>query len=92
MSIEALTPFLTEMRNELAQTAPDLEQWVGVIATASGDDPQLMEALENYVAQLERIGQTAEMIGMSGLNKWCCSLCETLPEIIFFEVDVRQKR
>ncbi len=89
MSIEALTPFFTEMRKELAQTAPDLERWIGTMATAANDDPQLMEALENYAAQLERIGQTAEMIGMPGLNAWCNSLNGILPGIIFLEGDAR---
>ncbi len=89
MSIEALKPFFSEMRNELAQTAPDLERWVGTIATSAGDDPLLMEALENYAAQLERIGQTAEMIGMPGLSAWCNSLNTILPNIAFMEGDER---
>ena len=89
MSIEALKPFFTEMRNELAQAAPDLEQWVAVMATSTGEDPQLMEALENYDGQLERIGQTAEMIGMPGLNVWCNSLNAILPNIVFMEGDAR---
>ncbi len=89
MSIEALTPFFTEMRKELAQTAPDFERWIVTMATAANDDPQLMEALENYAAQLERIGLTAEMIGMPGLNAWCNSLNVILPGIIFMEGDAR---
>jgi len=89
MSIEALTPFFTEMRKELAQTAPDFERWIGTMATAANDDPQLMEALENYASQLERIGQTAEMIGMPGLNSWCNSLNGILPGIIFLEGDAK---
>jgi chemosensory pili system protein ChpA (sensor histidine kinase/response regulator) len=89
MSIEALTPFFTEMRKELAQTAPDFERWIVTMATAANDDPQLMEALENYASQLERIGQTAEMIGMPGLNAWCNSLNGILPAIIFLEGDAR---
>ena len=89
MSIEALKPFFTEMRSELAQTAPDLEQWIAVMATSTGEDPQLMEALENYDGQLERIGQTAEMIGMPGLNIWCNSLNAILPNIVFMEGEER---
>ena len=89
MSIAALTPFFTEMRRELAQTAPDFERWIGTMATAANDDPQLMEALEDYATQLERIGQTAELIGMSGLGAWCASLNGILPGIIFLEGDAR---
>ncbi len=91
MSIEALTPFFSEMRRELAQTAPDFERWIGTMATAAGDDPPLMEALENYANQLERIGQTAEMIGMPGLNAWCNSLNGILPGVIFMEGDARMQ-
>ena len=59
------------------------------MATVANDDPQLMEALENYANQLERIGQTAEMIGMPGLNAWCNSLNGVLPSVIFMEGDAR---
>jgi chemotaxis protein histidine kinase CheA/ActR/RegA family two-component response regulator len=89
MSIAALTPFFSEMRRELAQTAPDFERWIGTMATAANDDPQLMEALEDYATQLERIGQTAEMIGMSGLSAWCAALNGILPGVIFLEGEAR---
>jgi chemotaxis protein histidine kinase CheA/ActR/RegA family two-component response regulator len=91
MSIEALTPFFSEMRKELAQTVPDFEGWIGTMTTAASDDPLLLEAVENYAAQLERIGQTAELIGMSGLNAWCNSLNGILPGIIVMDGDVRSQ-
>lgn len=59
------------------------------MATAAGDDPLLMEALEDYATQLERIGQTAEMIGMTGLSAWCAALNGILPGVIFLEGDAR---
>jgi len=89
MTIEALIPFLSEMRRELSQTAPDLERWIATISNAAGDDPSLMEALENYSSQLERIGQTAELIGMPGLNTWCTALNGILPGLIFLENEAR---
>jgi chemotaxis protein histidine kinase CheA/ActR/RegA family two-component response regulator len=89
MSIAALTPFFSEMRRELAQTAPDFERWIATMATAADDDPLLMEALEDYATQLERIGQTAEMIGMTGLSAWCAALNGILPGVIFLEGDAR---
>ena len=89
MSIAALTPFFSEMRRELAQTAPDFERWLITMGTVAGDDPLLMEALEDYATQLERIGQTAEMIGMTGLSAWCAALNSILPGIIFLEGDAR---
>jgi chemosensory pili system protein ChpA (sensor histidine kinase/response regulator) len=91
MSIEALTPFLSEMRKELAQTVPDFESWNNTLGTAASDDPSLMEAMENYASQLERIGQTAEMLGLSGLNSWCNSLNGILPSIILMEGDARKQ-
>src|SRR3989338_4481152 len=91
MSIEALTPFFSEMRKELAQTVPDFEGWIGTMTTASSDDPLLMEAMENYAAQLERIGQTAELIGMTGLKAWCNSLNGILPGIIVMDGDARSQ-
>jgi len=89
MTIEALIPFLSEMRRELSQTTPDLERWIATISSAAGEDPSLMEALENYSSQLERIGQTAELIGMPGLNTWCTALNGILPGIIFLENEAR---
>lgn len=59
------------------------------MATAAGDDPLLMEALEDYATQLERIGQTAEMIGMTGLSAWCAALNGILPGVIFLEGEAR---
>jgi len=89
MSISALAPFLSEMRRELSQTAPDLERLVITLSTAAGDDPSLMDALEEYAVQLERIGQTAELIGMPGLSTWCAALSGILPGIAFLEGEAR---
>jgi chemosensory pili system protein ChpA (sensor histidine kinase/response regulator) len=89
MSIAALTPFLSEMRRELTQTAPDLERLVNTLSTAAADDPSLMEALEDYATQLERIGQTAELIGMAGLGAWCTALNGILPGVVFLEGEAR---
>lgn len=91
MSIAALTSFFSEMRRELAQTAPDFERWIATMATAAGDDPLLMESLEDYATQLERIGQTAELIGMAGLSAWCATLNGILPGVIFLEGDARTR-
>ena len=89
MTDSPLTPFLSEMRKELAQTMPDFEAWVTTIATAENDEPALMEAVESFASQLERIGQTAEMIGLSGLGTWCVAFNEVLPSIVFLEKDAR---
>ena len=59
------------------------------MATAANDDPQMMEALEDYATQLERIGQTAELIGLAGLKAWCAALNGILPGIIFLQGEVR---
>jgi len=91
MPTSPLAPFFAELRKELALTVPDFESWAGTMATAASDDPQLMEAMESYCAQLERIGQTAGLIGMAGLTSWCDSLNGFLPSIIFMEGDARSQ-
>lgn len=91
MSIEALIPFFSEMRKELAQTVPDFERWAGTIATAASGDPQLAEALEDYAAQIERTGQTAEIIGLPGLNAWCNSLNGILQSLTLLDGDARSQ-
>ena len=89
MTTSPLTPFFTEMRKELAQTIPDFEGWLGSVATVANDDPLLLESLESYASQLERIGQTAEMIGLNGLAAWCVALNGVLPSVVFLEGDAR---
>jgi chemosensory pili system protein ChpA (sensor histidine kinase/response regulator) len=89
MTISALTPFFSEMRKELAQTTTDFEGWIATIATVASNDPLLMEALESYASQLERIGQTAQMIGLNGLAAWCVALNEILPGVFFLEGEAR---
>jgi len=89
MTHSALAPFLSEMRRELSQTAPDMERWITTLSVAAGDDPSLLQALEEYATQLERIGQTAELIGMPGLGSWCAALNGILPGIAFLESEAR---
>ncbi len=89
MSIEALTPFLSEMRKELAQTVPEFEKWTQTLASAPAGDPQVQDALDGYASQVERIGQTAELIGMPGLNSWCQSFNGILPAVVGMEGDAR---
>ena len=89
MTISALTPFLSEMRRELSQTAPDLERWINTLSAAAGDDPALIDSLEEYATQLERIGQTAELIGMPGLGEWCAALNGILPGFALLEGEAR---
>jgi len=89
MSISALAPFLSEMRRELSQTAPDMERLINTLSTAAEDDPSLMDALEEYATLLERVGQTAELIGMTGLGTWCAALNGVLPGIAVMEVEAR---
>ncbi|MFZ2541619.1 MAG: response regulator [Gallionella sp.] len=89
MAISAITPFLSELRRELTLTAPDFERWISTLSLSSGDDPSLIEALQDYSSQLERIGQTAEMIGMQGLGTWCATLNGILPGVVFFEDNAR---
>ncbi|OFZ67710.1 MAG: hypothetical protein A2V79_01900 [Betaproteobacteria bacterium RBG_16_56_24] len=91
MPIAALTPFFSEMRRELAQTASDFEGWIDTLSTTAADDPLLMEALESFSSQIERIGQTAELIGMHGLNAWCASFSGILPDVALLEGDARRK-
>jgi chemotaxis protein histidine kinase CheA/ActR/RegA family two-component response regulator len=65
-----LDAFFQEMRRELALTTPDFVRWLAVLGAAEPDAPEFSEALEGYSAQLLRIGQTAEMLGMPGLGRW----------------------
>jgi chemosensory pili system protein ChpA (sensor histidine kinase/response regulator) len=91
MVTSALAPFFDEMRKELAQTVPDLDRWIGAVATAAPDDMQAVDALESYAAQLERVGQTAEMIGLIGLANWCGTLGGMLPGVLSLAGELRQQ-
>jgi len=79
------------MRSELAQIAPSFEEWIATLSTASADDPALIEALESFSGQLERIGLTSEMIGMLGLKDWCTAFSAMVPNVVLLEGEARQK-
>jgi chemotaxis protein histidine kinase CheA/ActR/RegA family two-component response regulator len=84
-----MTPFLAEMRKELALAVPDFGNWLGTIATASTEDAAFMEAFESYGGQVERIGMTAEMLGMPGLNTWCVHLNAMLMSVAMLDTEQR---
>ena len=84
------TPFLLEMRNQVELATPDFTHWLSAIATASAEDFALMESIEAYASQLERVGQTAEMLGMPGLCAWCGYLNAALMEVVVLEGDARK--
>ena len=89
MAASPMTPFLAEMRKELALAAPDFAAWLGTISTVSADDTAFMEAFEGYGGQVERIGMTAEMLGMPGVNTWCVHLNAMLMSVAMLEANDR---
>jgi chemotaxis protein histidine kinase CheA/ActR/RegA family two-component response regulator len=89
MAASPMTPFLAEMRKELALAAPDFAAWLGTISTASADDAAFMEAFESYGGQVERIGMTAEMLGMPGVNTWCVHLNAMFMSVAMLEANDR---
>jgi chemotaxis protein histidine kinase CheA/ActR/RegA family two-component response regulator len=91
MASSPMTPFLAEMRKELALAKADFSNWLATISTASADDTAFMEAFESYGGQVERIGMTAEMLGMPGLNTWCGHLNAMLMSVAMLEGDDRVK-
>ncbi len=84
-----MTPFLAEMRKELAITVPDFNAWLSVISSGSDADAGFLEAFESYGAQVERIGMTADMLGMPGLNVWCRHLNIMLMSLAMVDADKR---
>jgi chemotaxis protein histidine kinase CheA/ActR/RegA family two-component response regulator len=89
MAASPMTPFLAEMRKELALAGPDFGVWLGTISTASSEDAAFMEAFESYGGQVERIGMTAEMLGMPGVNTWCGHLNAMLMSVATLEANER---
>ena len=81
----AIAPFLNEMRKELAQTAADFASWIAILSSPTAGAAATFDALEAYSGQVERIGQTAELIGMPGLNSWCQHLISALPGVMMLE-------
>ena len=81
----AIAPFLNEMRKELAQTAADFAAWIAILSSPTAGAAATFDALEAYSGQVERIGQTAELIGMPGLNSWCQHLISALPGVMTLE-------
>lgn len=62
---------LNELRREIGNVQNDLAANLDVIATAAGDEPAFMAAVEAYAEQVERIGDAAGAIGLGGLQDVC---------------------
>ncbi len=91
MAASPMTPFLEEMRKELALVLPEFGQWLATIAHAPAEDAAFMEAFEAYGGQVERTGMTAEMLGMPGLNLWCTHLNSNLMSVATMDGEARVK-
>ncbi len=89
MSAHMLTAFFDEMRNELSLTAPDFTQWLATLAEAEPTSDVFNDAMEGYSAQLLRIGQTAEMLGMPGLGEWSRYVNSALAALVNLSADKR---
>lgn len=80
-----IAPFLAELRKEVAATRDDFALWLNTLGTASAEDPALFEALESYAGQVDRLGQTGQMIGLEGVHTWCQQLLLMLPDVVMQE-------
>lgn len=85
-----LTPFLTELRHELKRAEPDFAEWLGVLRSTSATDPAFVDAMDAYHAQIDRVGQTAGMIGMHGLATWVTHLLNSLAGVSALGEEGRQ--
>lgn len=84
-----IAPFLAELRKEVAATRDDFALWLNTLGTASAEDPALFEALESYAGQVDRLGQTGQMIGLEGVHTWCQQLLLMLPDVVMQEGQLR---
>lgn len=66
-----LTEFLQGFAAEIDAILPDVAAWSAVIGAPATEDGPLMEALEAYVGQIERLSATASLLGLGGLSDWC---------------------
>ncbi len=62
---------LNELRREIGNVQNDLAAHLDAIATAAGDDPAFIAAVEAYADQVERIATAAGAIGLGGLQEFC---------------------
>ena len=66
-----LTEFLQGFAAEIEGIRPDVAAWSAVVGAPATEDGPLMEALEAYVGQIERLSATASLLGLAGLSDWC---------------------
>lgn len=82
--------FLAAFSEEVAGIKGDLARWNAAIFAQDADDAALFEALEAYSAQVERLGSTAEMLGLKGLQQFSARLNENLLALATVEAPQRE--
>lgn len=61
------------LSDEIAAAQRDLDRWLATLKDAEDDDGALVDALESYANQVERLGGTCQLLGLPGLSE-CCNL------------------
>lgn len=84
-----LSAFFEEMRRELRLTEADFTQWMGVMVTADVISPEYQDAYDGYSAQLMRIGQTSDMLGLPGFGMWCTYVVNALTQLSVIDETAR---
>lgn len=71
-----LRDLINALSGEIEEVLPDLDTWAERLLTGDPDDPGCLEALDRYLAQIERIASATGMAGYAGLQAFCGHLGE----------------
>lgn len=82
-----LKDLIDALADEVELVRAQLERYLDTLAVLDAEDPALMEALDQYSGQVQRMGEAAEMAGFPGLQAVCAHVLEnalllaTLPSV-----------
>ena len=71
-----LNDLIEALAGEIERVQPDLDRGIEQLAVLDADDPAVMDALDTYTGQAQRMGEAAEMAGFPGLQAVCVHVVE----------------
>lgn len=85
-----LSDLIHAFADEVKNAMPHMERWLEQLGSLTLDDPDFLNALDNYNSQAQRMGEAAEMAGFSGLNLVCNHISENTLLLVTLEPEERQ--
>src|SRR3954462_12403505 len=71
-----LKDLIEALAAEIDRAGTDLEECLLTLASLDSDDPELLDAYDQYSGQAQRMGEAADLAGFPGLQAVCAHVVE----------------